>query len=83
MREPSLKELNATTVLRLPIDEASAKIRTGPPLDAEDDYALTCWAGVLPLKLTALAPVADPRMPAGIEVPGPVKGWSRGENPPG
>lgn len=83
VREPSLKELNATSLLSLPIDEVSAKIRTGPPLDAEEDYALSCWAGVLPLKLIALTPEADPRMPAGIPVPTPVKRWSRGKAPPG
>jgi nitroimidazol reductase NimA-like FMN-containing flavoprotein (pyridoxamine 5'-phosphate oxidase superfamily) len=68
-RPPSEAELNATLVLRLPITEASAKIRTGPPIDDEEDYALPVWAGVLPLELTPLAPVADPRLPAGIEFP--------------
>ena len=76
---PSPKELNATTVLRLPIDEASAKIRRGPPLDAEEDYALSCWAGVLPVRLMALPPEADPRLPQGIPVPAAVAAWSRGE----
>jgi nitroimidazol reductase NimA-like FMN-containing flavoprotein (pyridoxamine 5'-phosphate oxidase superfamily) len=68
-RPPSEAELNATMVLRLPITEASAKIRTGPPLDDEEDYALPVWAGVLPLELTPLEPVADPRMTAGIPLP--------------
>jgi uncharacterized protein len=79
VREPSLKELNATTVLRLPIDEASAKIRRGPPLDAEEDYALSCWAGVLPVRLMALPPEPDPRLPLGTPVPAAVAAWSRGE----
>jgi uncharacterized protein len=79
VREPSAKELNATTVLGLPIEEASAKIRRGPPLDAEEDYALSCWAGVLPLKLMALPPESDPRLPKGIAVPPAVAAWSRGD----
>lgn len=65
VRPPSDKELRATMVLRLPISEASAKIRTGPPLDDEEDYALPCWAGVLPLQLTTQPPVPDPRLAAG------------------
>jgi nitroimidazol reductase NimA-like FMN-containing flavoprotein (pyridoxamine 5'-phosphate oxidase superfamily) len=69
IRWPNPKELKATTVLKLDIDEASAKIRTGPPLDDEDDYALKCWAGVLPLKLRPGEPVADPRLPHDIPVP--------------
>src|SRR6202165_2091679 len=68
-RPPSEAELNATLVLRLPITEASAKIRTGPPIDDEEDYALPVWAGVLPLELPPLAPVADPRLTVGIELP--------------
>jgi uncharacterized protein len=68
-RPPSEAELNATMVLRLPIAEASAKIRTGPPIDDEEDYALPVWAGVLPLQLTPLEPVADPRLKAGVELP--------------
>ncbi len=68
-RPPSEAELNATMVLRLPIAEASAKIRTGPPIDDEEDYALPVWAGVLPLELTPLEPVADPRLKAGVELP--------------
>jgi hypothetical protein len=59
IRPPSRQELRATTVLRLPIDQASAKVRTGPPIDDEPDYALPCWAGVIPLALTAGAPIPD------------------------
>jgi hypothetical protein len=69
IRWPNRKELKATTVLKLGIDEASAKIRTGPPLDDEEDYALTCWAGVLPLQLVPGEPVADSRLPANTPVP--------------
>jgi uncharacterized protein len=68
VREPSEKELAATLVLRLPIEEASAKVRTGPPLDDDEDYTLDVWAGVLPLRLLAGAPEADPRLPAGRPV---------------
>ena len=77
VREPSAKELAATLVLRLPIEEASAKVRSGPPLDDEEDYALECWAGVLPLRLTPGSPVPDPRMPAGRPLPASVVGYAR------
>lgn len=66
VRPPSENELRATLVLKLPIAEASAKIRTGPPVDDDEDYALPCWAGVIPLALTASAPVADGRLGAGV-----------------
>ena len=69
IRWPNRKELKATTVLKLRINEASAKIRTGPPKDDEEDYALKCWAGILPLKLTPGEPLADPRLPHDIPVP--------------
>jgi nitroimidazol reductase NimA-like FMN-containing flavoprotein (pyridoxamine 5'-phosphate oxidase superfamily) len=65
VREPNRQELNATLVLALKLDEASAKIRTGPPVDDEEDYALPVWAGVLPLTLSAGEAVPDPRLPAG------------------
>ncbi len=69
VREPNEEEFIKTTVLELPLVEASAKIRTGPPLDDEEDYALPIWAGVIPLSLQAGEPVNDPRLPDGIEVP--------------
>ncbi len=65
VRRPNEKELKATLVLRLPITEASAKLRTGPPSDDEGDYGLAVWAGVIPLRLTAQAPVADARLAPG------------------
>jgi len=77
VREPNAKELAGTLVLRLPIEEASAKVRTGPPLDDEEDYALECWAGVLPLRLTPGTPVPDPRMPEGRALPPSVVGYAR------
>ena len=62
VRQPTEHELKATSVLALTITEASAKVRTGPPVDDEEDYALPIWAGVLPLKTTMGAPVADERL---------------------
>ncbi|HXY75988.1 MAG TPA: pyridoxamine 5'-phosphate oxidase family protein [Steroidobacteraceae bacterium] len=82
VRGPSKKELRATSVLRLPITEASAKIRGGPPLDDEADYALSCWAGVLPLHLRAAAPVPDPQLPATTALPPTLAAWSRGRASP-
>jgi hypothetical protein len=76
-RAPSKSELEQTTVLELQIDEASAKIRTGPPLDDEEDYAMTVWAGVLPLQLMTRDPIADPRLPANIDVPDYVLEYNR------
>jgi len=77
VREPNEAELQQTIVLSLPIDEASAKIRTGPPLDDEEDYAMNVWAGVLPLGLVTENPVADPRLPTNIEVPDYVVEYKR------
>lgn len=59
VRAPNESELRQTLVLSLPIDEASAKIRTGPPIDDEEDYALPVWAGVIPLQMVRLAGVTD------------------------
>lgn len=61
-RGPNDAEMKATTVLAIPLSEASAKIRTGPPVDDEEDYDLRVWAGVVPLKLTPEAPVPDDRL---------------------
>lgn len=69
VRPPTAQELRATSVLRLLIIEASSKVRTGPPLDDDEDYNLPIWAGVLPLRVTTGAPVADPRVIPGIEAP--------------
>ena len=68
-RQPNDKELKATSILRVPITEASAKLRTGPPHDDEEDYALPIWAGVIPMQLTAGAPVRDERCDTAIPVP--------------
>jgi nitroimidazol reductase NimA-like FMN-containing flavoprotein (pyridoxamine 5'-phosphate oxidase superfamily) len=77
VREPSEQELTATTVLALPLAEVSAKVRTGPPLDDEDDYSLPVWAGVIPLKLLAGPPLPDPRLPSKIEPPPYVLAYNR------
>ena len=69
VRKPSEAELQQTTVLSLPIEEASAKIRSGPPLDDEEEYAMDVWAGVLPMRMIAENPLPDPRLPNGIEIP--------------
>jgi len=69
VRPPSKGELAATAVLSLPVQEASAKVRTGDPVDAEEDYALDVWAGVIPLKLRADAPRSDARLKDGITPP--------------
>jgi nitroimidazol reductase NimA-like FMN-containing flavoprotein (pyridoxamine 5'-phosphate oxidase superfamily) len=69
VRWPTPQELAATTVLAIQLSEASAKIRTGPPIDDEEDYALTVWAGVMPLGVEPGAPEADPRLPAETPLP--------------
>jgi hypothetical protein len=69
VRKPTEQELKATTVLSLPLLEVSAKVRTGPPIDDEEDYALNVWAGVLPLRMIAGEPIDDPRLPETIEPP--------------
>jgi uncharacterized protein len=68
-RPPTPQELKATTVLALALDEASAKLRSGGPIDDEEDYALPVWAGHLPLTLTAGEPVPDGRLVAGLAPP--------------
>lgn len=77
VREPTEQELRQTTVLSMPILEASAKVRTGPPLDDEEDYAMPIWAGVLPLRLETGRPIKDPRLPEGIQIPEYVLNYKR------
>jgi uncharacterized protein len=69
IRLPNDGEWKATMVLAFHIDEASAKVRTGPPKDDEEDYAMNTWAGVQPMKLVRFAPVPDPDLKAGVELP--------------
>jgi nitroimidazol reductase NimA-like FMN-containing flavoprotein (pyridoxamine 5'-phosphate oxidase superfamily) len=78
VRHPTEKELKATALLAFGIEEASAKVRTGPPQDDEEDYALDVWAGVIPLSLSAGVPIADERLAAGTPVPAHVSRYRRG-----
>jgi nitroimidazol reductase NimA-like FMN-containing flavoprotein (pyridoxamine 5'-phosphate oxidase superfamily) len=68
-RQPSEKELKATSILRLPLTEVSAKVRSGPVEDDVPDYALSVWAGIVPLRLTAGAPIRDERCDPAIPAP--------------
>lgn len=76
-RQPNERELKQTSVLRLPIEEFSAKVRTGPPIDDEEDYSFPTWAGVIPLEMKAGAPIDDPKLEQGCEVPAYVRNYSR------
>jgi nitroimidazol reductase NimA-like FMN-containing flavoprotein (pyridoxamine 5'-phosphate oxidase superfamily) len=76
VRPPTVKELKAIHVLALPLDEASAKVRTGPPLDDEEDYTLPTWAGVIPLHTHANAPIPDPRLAGGLAPSPAVRAWT-------
>ncbi|MCG8363891.1 MAG: pyridoxamine 5'-phosphate oxidase family protein [Pseudanabaenales cyanobacterium] len=76
-RQPTRQEIAGTLVLSLPLVEASAKVRTGSPIDNEADYVLPIWAGELPLHLIANEPVPDPRLADGIDLPTYVKQYSR------
>jgi len=77
VRPPTENELKVTAVIAVPLDEVSAKVRTGGPVDDEEDYRLPVWAGVLPLALCPLATVDDGRVPDGIAVAKSVAGWQR------
>jgi len=76
-RQPNERELKATSVLRVPIEEFSAKVRVGPPVDDEPDYAFPTWAGVVPLEMVAGEPIDDTRLLPGQEVPAYARGYSR------
>ena len=69
-RPMTAKEMRATLVMAISLDEASAKVRTGGPVDDDEDYALPIWAGVVPLTTVAGEPVDDGRVPDGVDVPG-------------
>jgi nitroimidazol reductase NimA-like FMN-containing flavoprotein (pyridoxamine 5'-phosphate oxidase superfamily) len=79
VREPNEQELKGTSVLALPLLEVSAKVRTGPPKDDEEDMTIPVWAGELPLRMTAGLPVDDPHLLAGIRPPAYVTQYSRRE----
>ena len=76
VRPPTTKELKGTRVLAMTLDECSAKARTGPPVDDDEDYALPVWAGVVPLETVAGPPVADPKLAEGVEPSQAVAGWA-------
>ncbi len=76
-RQPNEKELKATHVLRLPIEEFSAKVRQGPPIDDEEDYSFPTWAGVIPLEMVARPPINDPRLDPKTPIPAYARAYSR------
>ncbi|MGA8621758.1 MAG: pyridoxamine 5'-phosphate oxidase family protein [Candidatus Sulfotelmatobacter sp.] len=76
-RQPNERELKQTSILRVPIEEFSAKVRTGPPVDDEDDYSFPSWAGVVPLEIKAGTPIDDPRLLPGQTVPKYARNYSR------
>jgi uncharacterized protein len=78
LRPVTPRELKATMMLGLSLDEASAKVRTGPPGDDEGDYALPIWAGVIPLRMEVLRPLSDERNLAGMVAPQYVKSFKIG-----
>jgi uncharacterized protein len=77
VRQPTEQELKATTVLALPLEEVSAKVRTGGPVDHEADYALPAWAGVLPLEMVAKTPEPDPLRKSDPPLPEYLRNYSR------
>lgn len=77
-RKPTPQEVKGTTVLSFPIEEGSAKIRSGEPHDNVEDYALPVWAGQLPLKLTAGTPIPDPKLSLDIAAPENLINYRRG-----
>jgi len=78
VRAPTKQELKATTVMYMPIEEVSAKVRPGGCIDDEEDYALDCWAGVLPIKTAIGAPIPDGRLKPGIPAPAYLKAFRLG-----
>ena len=76
-RKPSEQEFKATAVLRLSLTECSAKIRSGPPIDDEEDYALPVWAGIVPLAIAPGTPIPDPRLSPDVAMPWNVLHYSR------
>lgn len=76
-RHPNDKEDRGTLLVALAIEEASAKVRVGPPGDDEEDYDLDIWAGVIPLAITPAQPTADPRLKPGVAIPGSVRSYNR------
>ena len=77
VRMPTDDELRQTTILAVPLEEASAKLRTGPPKDDEADYDLPVWAGVLPMSTVPQPPLDDPHLGRGLDPPPNVTGYRR------
>jgi uncharacterized protein len=77
VRMPTEDELRQTTILAVPLEEASAKLRTGPPKDDEADYDLPVWAGVLPISTVPQMPQDDPRLGHGLKPPPNITGYRR------
>jgi uncharacterized protein len=77
VRQPNERELKATLVMRLPINEYSAKVRRGPPIDNEEDYSFPTWAGVVPLQMVTGSPINDPKLDPKTPVPSYVRNYSR------
>ena len=69
VRKPTAGEWKATMVIAFEMEEASAKVRTGPPVDDDEDYSLYIWAGVLPMSIEKRTPIADPKLKSGVELP--------------
>jgi len=76
-RQPNERELKATSVLRVPMEEFSAKVRTGPPIDDVEDLAFPTWAGVLPLEMKTLEAIRDPTLEPNREVPEYLRNYVR------
>ncbi len=76
-RQPNEKELKGTSILQLPIEEFSAKVRQGPAIDDEDDYSFSTWAGVVPLTLVAGEPIDDARLMPGLKAPEYARSYTR------
>lgn len=76
-RQPNERELKATSVLRVPIEEFSAKVRSGPPIDDAEDYSFPTWAGVIPLQTVASTPVRDRQLDPARELPQYLREYSR------
>jgi nitroimidazol reductase NimA-like FMN-containing flavoprotein (pyridoxamine 5'-phosphate oxidase superfamily) len=80
VRQPNERELKATSVLRVPIEEFSAKVRTGPPIDDAEDYSFPTWAGVVPLEMKAGVPIGDPKLNSVLQAPSYARNYARRSN---
>ena len=78
-RGPNAREMKATTILEMPLEEVTAKVRIGPPKDEDEDLGLDIWAGVIPLTLRRGAPVPEPDLKEGVPMPGYISSYSRPE----